>query len=74
MSVVAGPVNTYDLLFNSPSVGFRSTAVEVSVIIPALCEGENLRKLLPMIASALVGRRYEIIVVDDNSPDATSAV
>lgn len=74
MSVVAGPVNTYDLLFNSPAVGFRSTAVEVSVIIPALCEGENLRKLLPMIATALVGRRYEIIVVDDNSPDATSAV
>lgn len=74
MSVIPGPINAAELLFHHPRAAARSSGIEVSVIIPALNEGENLRKLLPMIGDALGGRRYEIIVVDDNSPDATRAV
>jgi dolichol-phosphate mannosyltransferase len=48
--------------------------IEISVIIPTLNEAENLPRLLPRIASALEGRRWEAIVVDDASTDATPAV
>ncbi len=74
MSVIAGSVQTYEKLLGSPQSMWEADDLEVSVIIPALNEGENLRKLLPLIGQALAGRRYEIIVVDDNSPDATRTV
>jgi len=48
--------------------------IEISLIIPALNEAENLPILIPRIAAALAGRSYEILIVDDNSPDATPAV
>lgn len=54
--------------------GNSPAAPQVSVIIPTLNEAENLRKLLPRIDAALQGRTYEVIVVDDNSPDDTQAV
>lgn len=41
----------------------------VSIIIPTYNERENLRSLVERIDRALSG--YEIIVVDDNSPDKT---
>ncbi len=49
-------------------------AVEISLIIPTLNEAENLPVLVPRIAAALAGRSYEILIVDDNSRDATPAV
>lgn len=49
---------------------------DVSVIVPTYCEADNLPVLVPRIAAALdgAGLRGEIVVVDDNSPDATAAV
>lgn len=48
--------------------------LEVSVIVPALNEAENLKQLLPRIHTVLRFRRYEVIVVDDNSRDGTEDV
>lgn len=47
---------------------------DVSIIVPALNEAENLPVLLPRIAQALAGRSYEVIVVDDDSRDRTAEV
>lgn len=43
----------------------------VSVLIPAKNEADNLLSLLNEIHAALAQERYEIIVVDDGSTDAT---
>ncbi len=48
--------------------------VDVSVVVPTLNEAQNLRLLVPRVAAALVGRSYEIVIVDDNSQDDTRAV
>jgi dolichol-phosphate mannosyltransferase len=53
-------------------------AVNVSVIVPALNEGENLTELLKQIDAALRANpataNYEVLIVDDNSRDNTQAV
>ena len=43
--------------------------MELSVVIPALNEADNLAKLLPQLRAVLSSLRieYEIIVVDDDS-------
>ena len=46
---------------------------EISVVVPALNEAENLAGLVPEIAASLAGRPYEVIVVDDGSTDDTAA-
>ncbi|MBX7057991.1 MAG: glycosyltransferase family 2 protein [Leptospirales bacterium] len=43
----------------------------LSVILPTYNESGNLRELVQRLAQALRGQRYEILVVDDNSPDRT---
>ncbi len=45
--------------------------IELSVVVPTYNEAENLPVLLGLLAEALADIRYEIIVVDDNSPDLT---
>jgi len=45
--------------------------VELSLVVPAYNERENLAPLLDEIASALAGRTYEVIIVDDGSTDGT---
>ena len=47
---------------------------DISIIVPALNEGANLRPLTERIAAAMAGRRYEILIIDDNSKDNTPAV
>ena len=48
-------------------------ATEISVVIPAWNEADNLAKLLPQMHQVLtdLGLTYEIIVVDNHSADAT---
>ena len=47
--------------------------VDVSVLVPARDEADNLPEFLSLCARAFAGRdeRYEVIVVDDGSTDAT---
>lgn len=49
-------------------------APPISIIVPTLNEAENLPLLVPRIAEAMLGRDFEVIVVDDNSRDDTRAV
>ncbi|HUT53838.1 MAG TPA: glycosyltransferase family 2 protein [bacterium] len=50
--------------------------MEISVVLPALNESENLAAVVEGLAAALAGAaaRYEIIIVDDGSRDGTAAV
>jgi dolichol-phosphate mannosyltransferase len=48
--------------------------VEVSVIVPTYREAENLSQLTARVDQTLATRDYEIVIVDDNSPDDTVAV
>ncbi|MCK5018433.1 MAG: glycosyltransferase, partial [Candidatus Peribacteraceae bacterium] len=43
----------------------------LSLILPTFNEAENIPVLLPKIREVLKDLSYEIIVVDDNSPDET---
>jgi dolichol-phosphate mannosyltransferase len=47
-------------------------APEISVIVPAKDERENLGELIEEIAAALAGRAFEIVVVDDGSSDGSA--
>src|SRR2546426_3614423 len=49
----------------------RCPTVELSLVVPAYNERENLAPLLAEIDSALTGRSYEVIVVDDGSSDGS---
>lgn len=46
----------------------------ISIILPVLNEGENLKILIPEIDNNLKKIEYEIIVVDDNSTDDTDRI
>ncbi|MCB1477555.1 MAG: glycosyltransferase [Tepidamorphaceae bacterium] len=48
--------------------------IDVSVVVPARNEAENLPLLIDEIRTAFEGRNVEIIVVDDGSTDATADV
>lgn len=47
---------------------------DLCVVIPTLNERDNIGILLERLRAALTGIRYEVIVVDDDSPDGTAAV
>jgi dolichol-phosphate mannosyltransferase len=49
--------------------------VKISVVVPTYNEAENIKKLIPLVASVLEDYRdYEVVIVDDNSPDGTAKV
>lgn len=47
---------------------------DISIVLPTYNEAENLPVLVGRLEEALVGLSFEIIVVDDNSPDGTHRV
>jgi dolichol-phosphate mannosyltransferase len=47
---------------------------ELAVVLPTFNESKNVHPLLECLEKALVGIRYEVIFVDDDSPDGTAAV
>ena len=47
---------------------------EISVVIPAHNEADNLVELLPEVGRALASRAFEIVVVDDGSTDGTTLI
>ena len=46
----------------------------LSVIIPTFNESKNILKVINEIEASLHDLDYEIIVVDDNSPDGTATI
>jgi len=49
-------------------------ALEIAVVVPTYNECANARALTNLLHKALAGRSYEIIFVDDNSPDGTADI
>ena len=47
-------------------------APELSIVVPTFNERENVPALIDMLKAALPDIAWELIVVDDNSPDGTS--
>jgi dolichol-phosphate mannosyltransferase len=50
---------------------------KMSVVLPTYNEADNIKLMLPALKKVLediTGKRYEIIIVDDNSPDNTATV
>jgi dolichol-phosphate mannosyltransferase len=45
---------------------------QLSIVTPTFCEAANIALLVDAVAAALPDVRWEIIFVDDNSPDGTS--
>ncbi|MEO1200287.1 MAG: glycosyltransferase family 2 protein [Pseudomonadota bacterium] len=56
------------------SSSLADTQPDLSVVIPALNEAENLPPLIGEIQAAFTGRAIEIVVVDDGSTDDTQSV
>ena len=49
-------------------------AAELSVIVPTLNERDNIKGVITAVADALPNISWEIIFVDDNSPDGTASL
>jgi dolichol-phosphate mannosyltransferase len=47
---------------------------EISIVVPTYNESENIGNLLQAVSKILESYDYEIIIVDDNSPDGTAAI
>jgi len=47
---------------------------ELSVIVPTFNERENIRELVSRLRAVLAGIAWEVIFVDDDSPDGTAAL
>ena len=46
--------------------------LELAVVLPTFNERQNVRPVLDRLEKALQGVAYEVIFVDDNSPDGTA--
>jgi dolichol-phosphate mannosyltransferase len=57
-----------------PGQGTAVVTPELSVVVPTFNERDNVIVLFRKLESALAGRAWEVIYVDDNSPDGTSDV
>ncbi|HEY2179841.1 MAG TPA: glycosyltransferase family 2 protein [Caulobacteraceae bacterium] len=60
------------LIPSSPSAD-APPGFELSIVAPAFNEAANVAELARRIAAALEGVRWQLIVVDDDSPDGTAA-
>ncbi|MDB4968473.1 MAG: Dolichol-phosphate mannosyltransferase-like protein, partial [Myxococcales bacterium] len=47
----------------------KASVPTISVILPTYNERDNVVPLARAIAEELAGREFEVLVVDDNSPD-----
>jgi dolichol-phosphate mannosyltransferase len=55
-----------------PDITQQSTGqLQLSVVVPTFNERDNVTALVRKLETALVGIAWEVIFVDDNSPDAT---
>jgi dolichol-phosphate mannosyltransferase len=50
----------------------RAAAAELCVVVPTFNEQANIEELVERVRNAIAGLTWEIIVVDDNSPDGTA--
>lgn len=53
---------------------YDSRNIKLSILVPTYMEAENIWKLVERIEEALKGMGFEIIIIDDNSPDGTADI
>ena len=53
--------------------GSSAPVTELAIVVPAFNERENVDQLIDRLETALHGIEWEVIYVDDDSPDGTSA-
>src|SRR6267378_1398955 len=58
----------------APSSAATRPAPELSVVVPTFKERDNVPLLVEKLARTLEGVDWEVLFVDDNSPDGTAAV
>ncbi|RDE07985.1 glycosyltransferase [Pelagibacterium lacus] len=58
----------------APSFARAWTAPTLSVIVPTFNERDNIAPLVEKLEAALAGVAFEVIIVDDDSPDGTAAL
>ncbi len=46
----------------------------ISLVVPTYNEAKNIEEFIKRTASAMNGQDYEIVIVDDNSPDKTADI
>lgn len=79
MSFLAGPLAIYSErrfrnLKELPQYISQTPLPSLSIIVPARDEASNLQRLLPSLTAISYPGESELIVVDDNSTDATSYI
>ncbi|MCL4802636.1 MAG: glycosyltransferase, partial [Burkholderiales bacterium] len=57
---------------SEPPAAAARPAPELSVIVPTYGEHDNVPLLVERLRRTLEGRDWEVIFVDDNSPDGTA--
>jgi dolichol-phosphate mannosyltransferase len=72
MSPEANSTETTHFSDMSTSVPLPPPRIELAVVIPTYNEKENVPVVLSALARALYGVDWEVIIVDDDSPDGTA--
>jgi dolichol-phosphate mannosyltransferase len=57
-----------------PAALVETSPLDVAIIVPTLNEAANIARLVERLTHVLAGRAWEVIFVDDNSPDGTSDI
>ncbi len=57
-----------------PDFAQSAVSPELSIVVPTYKESANVPRLVELLDAALVGIAWEVIFVDDDSPDGTSQV
>jgi len=60
-------------LYTQPAHHTERATAELSVIVPTFNERDNVREVVSRLDRSLQGKAWEVIFVDDDSPDGTSA-
>lgn len=71
---LANPPDRTPAVDAPPLAPAAEPAPELTVVLPAFNESANIPVMVDRLSRALEGIDWEVIVVDDNSPDGTSAV
>ena len=62
----------HDILIADSPLTIDALPLEVAVVVPTRNEAANVEKLIAQLSIVLAGRGWEVLFVDDNSPDGTS--
>jgi dolichol-phosphate mannosyltransferase len=70
---MAQPGTRSDPTLATPEHGLRPAGLELAVVIPTFNESANCEELVVRLERVLHGIAWEVIFVDDDSPDGTAA-